>query len=220
MDVYWLERSAADVPAGDGWLSPHELARLAGLRFEKRRADWRLGRWTAKAAAASYLGIPCGNIEVRVEPSGAPMVWAGGRPAPVTVSLSHRERHALCAVAEAHAELGCDLEIAEARSDAFVADYFTQAERSFIDWAPAHSRPQRVALLWSAKESALKALRIGLRMDTRDVEVSIGDTTADSWRPLRISCGERRLDGWWKAAGRFVRTVVASPAPNSPRTIG
>ena len=35
---------------GEGldFLSPLELERLAGLRFERRRAEWLLGRWTAK----------------------------------------------------------------------------------------------------------------------------------------------------------------------------
>ena len=57
MEVYWLEQSAADVPAEDEWLSESERTVLAGLRFPKRRADWRLGRWTAKCAAAGYLNL-------------------------------------------------------------------------------------------------------------------------------------------------------------------
>jgi 4'-phosphopantetheinyl transferase len=54
MDVYWLDQTQADVPAGDEWLCAREAACLARLRFAKRRADWRLGRWTAKRALAAY----------------------------------------------------------------------------------------------------------------------------------------------------------------------
>ena len=41
--------------AGEGldFLSPPELERLAGLRFERRRAEWLLGRRTAKGLIAS-----------------------------------------------------------------------------------------------------------------------------------------------------------------------
>ena len=58
MDVYWLEQSEADVPTADDWLSENEVARLNSLRVAKRRADWRLGRWTAKCAVAASLKLP------------------------------------------------------------------------------------------------------------------------------------------------------------------
>ena len=69
------------------------------------------------------------------------------------------------------AELGCDLEIVEPRSDAFIADYFTAEEQALIERTSAADRSLLLALLWSAKESALKALRAGLRLDTRSVIV-------------------------------------------------
>ena len=46
--VAWLEQSEADLPPHDDWLSVDEALQLDRLRFAKRRADWRLGRWTAK----------------------------------------------------------------------------------------------------------------------------------------------------------------------------
>ncbi len=77
MDVYWLEQTAADLPAEDDWLSAIEVLRLDGMRFPKRHADWRLGRWTAKRALAAYLNLPSHrqdltDIEIRPAPSGAP----------------------------------------------------------------------------------------------------------------------------------------------------
>ena len=50
MNVYWLEQTEEDLPAEDDWLNASEMARLSGMRFPKRRVDWRLGRWTAKRA--------------------------------------------------------------------------------------------------------------------------------------------------------------------------
>ena len=71
----WLTSSAAEVPPGDAWLSPRERAVLAGLRLAKRRDDWRLGRWTAKAAVAVRLDVGPQRVEVLAAADGAPDAW-------------------------------------------------------------------------------------------------------------------------------------------------
>lgn len=227
MDVYWLEQAAADVPAEDDWLSASEVARLNSYRFTKRRADWRLGRWTAKRAVAICLNLPVvrhalANIEVRPAASGAPQVFLVNTPAHLNISLSHREGTAACAVALCVAALGCDLEMIEPHSDAFVADYFTIAEQELVSSAPTSDRPGLVSLLWSAKESTLKALHAGLRLDTRSVIVSPvidydKQCTADTWHPLRVSGANGHVfHGWWRCSDHLLRTVVAAPSPTPP----
>ena len=43
-------------------------------------------------------------------------------------------------------------------------------------------------LIWSAKESALKVLRTGLRRDTRSVDVSLlPDPPVDGWQPAQLA---------------------------------
>src|ERR1039457_2252479 len=103
MDVYWLEQTAADVPVENDWLHASEAVRLNGLRFPKRRADWRLGRWTAKHAVAVCLNLSLDHhslaaIEIRPATSGAPEVFLANAPARASISLSHREGTAVCAV--------------------------------------------------------------------------------------------------------------------------
>lgn len=112
----WLTRSLADVPTDDGWLGAREVEVLAGVRFEKRRADCRLGRFASKAAVAIWLGVPPGRVEVAAAPDGAPEAWLDGRRAPASPSLSHRAGRALAVVGEADTALGCDLELVEPRS--------------------------------------------------------------------------------------------------------
>ncbi|HEY1343216.1 MAG TPA: 4'-phosphopantetheinyl transferase superfamily protein [Bryobacteraceae bacterium] len=219
MDVYWLEQSASDVPETDDWLTPYERARLDSLRFPKRRADWRLGRWTAKQVVAVCLELPSpAAIEIRAAPSGAPQAFVAGDRAQLAISISHRRGVAVCAAAPDAIALGCDLELVEPRSDEFVADYLTVDEQALVAREPAV-----VNVLWSAKESALKALGEGLRLDTRRVAVEIG-TTAEGvhgWHPLRVRCpGGETLDGWWDSDGELVRTMVASPAPHPPVLFG
>jgi 4'-phosphopantetheinyl transferase len=235
METYWLEQTDSDLPSHDDWLSPDEAVLLSRMRFPKRRADWKLGRWTAKCAAAAYLNLR-GNphavreIEVRPAPSGAPELFLANRPASVTISISHRAGTAACAIAMPGALLGCDLELIEARGDTFVADYFTREEQELIWRAPGEERPRLVTLLWSAKESTLKALHEGLRLDTRCVGVTFDAQRDDEyaagvpgqyagvkrWHPLLVRYGESEAYGWWQSAEELVRTLVALPAPIAP----
>jgi 4'-phosphopantetheinyl transferase len=224
MDVYWLEQTEADVPQENNWLAPTEFSFLGGLRFADRRSNWRLGRWTAKCAVALRfdlsLSLPeLAKIEVRPAPSGAPEVFWENKPAAATISLSHRNGRAICAVAPPAVELGCDLELIEQHSDAFVADYFTAEEQALVAARTAVERPLLLALLWSAKESALKALREGLRLDTRCMIINPGNASAgaDGWSPLGIRyTGGRILDGWWQSGDGMVRTMVTAPPAAAP----
>jgi 4'-phosphopantetheinyl transferase len=226
-NIYWFEQSATDVPPSNDWLAGTELARLHRLRVPKRRADWRLGRWTAKLAVAAYLNLPAdpemlAAIEIRAAATGAPEAFLGNQPADLTISLGHRAGVAVCVVAGPGAVLGCDLEIAEPRSDEFIADYFTADEQALIAAASPAYRDQIAALLWSAKESALKALQEGLRLDTRSVvarpaELLTENDDGDYWRPLQVEHeGGQVFYGWWQATGGFLRTLVAAAAPPPP----
>jgi 4'-phosphopantetheinyl transferase len=217
MDVFWLEQRLADVPLNDDWLSVRELERLHTLKFPRRRADWRLGRWTAKQAISNLLGIAAlASIEIVAEPSGAPFVVVPNEVTGLTISLSHRSGIGACAVAE-RGVLGCDVELMEPRGEAFLQDYFTPDELALIGRAGT-DRVKAATIVWSAKESALKAVREGLRRDTRSVSVvHIGVGDASTWNPLRVRCDSGEVfDGWWCEADRLVRTLVAAPAPAVP----
>ena len=70
--VGWLVRRSVDVPDGDWWLSEAECRLQARFVVPKRLADWRLGRWTAKAALAAMLEVDHRRVAVAVAPDGAP----------------------------------------------------------------------------------------------------------------------------------------------------
>jgi 4'-phosphopantetheinyl transferase len=229
MDIYWLEQTEADVPVDNQWLSPEEEICLHSMRFPKRRTDWRLGRWTAKRALAACLELPTdahslANLEIHAAPSGAPEVFLDGAPAHVAISLSHRAGTALCTVGSGATNFGCDLEKIEPRSNAFIADYFTANEQVLIWHASPQDRSLLLALLWSAKESALKALRVGLRLDTRSLHVSPGDVWSDAvahdpgaWVPMQVHHAARIFEGWWRVQHDLMRTIVSDPPLQAPR---
>ena len=77
---------------GEGldFLSPLELERLAGLRFERRRVEWLLGRWTAKqlipASRPDLARTSLSQLSILNHPGGVPYVACqrrydpGGKP--------------------------------------------------------------------------------------------------------------------------------------------
>jgi 4'-phosphopantetheinyl transferase len=216
---------AADLPAADDWLSASESATLSSLRIAKRRDDWRLGRWTAKRAVAVHVGgisAQWSSIEIRAADSGVPEVFIDRQRAPLALSISHSAGRALCSLAPGGIALGCDIEAVAPRSAAFVADYFTVAEREAIKRAPVLEQPVLATLLWSAKESALKALREGLRLDTRSVSVILGGgEPVRGWRALSVySTGAAQVfGGWWRTHEGYVLTIVAFPPCSPPAAL-
>jgi 4'-phosphopantetheinyl transferase len=211
----WLSQGMADVPADDRWLSPREAAWIARMRFPKRRTEFRLGRWTAKKALALYLGRPAedlGGIEIDRAPDGAPAPLVDGRPAGAYITMTDRADQAVCLVGPPGRAIGCDLEVVEPRSDAFLVDFLTAAERSLVAGAADDDGRRLLAnLVWCGKESALKVLRTGLRRDTRSVEVSLpAGARLDGWSPLSVRAVEGTVfPGWWRRFGAFVLTVAA-----------
>jgi 4'-phosphopantetheinyl transferase len=210
-DAAWLVCSLADVPAGNTWLGPRERALLDGLSGEKRRAEWRLGRWTAKAAVAAWLGAAAEEVEVLAAADGSPLHEG------VSLSLSHRGSRALCVVAARGYRIGCDLEVIAPRSPAFVSRWLAPTEREILDAAAPEERDMLACALWSAKEAAVKATG-GPVIRTRQVAVELAEGTGGEWRPLSVSAGDgRRQTGWWRPDPRWVMAVVSAPGVAAPR---
>ena len=221
----WLLVHNSECPTSRDWLSTREAEHADAFRFPKRRAEWVLGRLAAKRALAALLAAEEGELaelEIRSHPDGFPLPFRRGAPLPVTLSLSHRAGVALAAVRPDCGALGCDVELVERRSEAFVRDYLDADERARVEARHA-DRDWLVPLLWSAKESALKALRLGLSLDTRDVGVrGLDDREGDGWRPLRVAVSPagRILPGFWCRRGRHVLTIVGAPDLAEPVAIG
>jgi 4'-phosphopantetheinyl transferase len=70
------------------------------------------------------------RIEVANAPSGAPYVLLDGAPAGLDVSVSDRAGWAVSVVGAGTA--GCDLELVEPRTPAFVRDFLTDAEQAYV----------------------------------------------------------------------------------------
>lgn len=210
MTLVLLVCRADEVPPGDAWLAPSELKTQQTLSFAKRRHDWRLGRWSAKQALLR-AGLARGPTDVAIEAAkdGAPEAWVGPRKIEASLSISHRG--GVGAAALFRGRVGCDLEVVEPRSKPFLRDFLTPTEQSEM------RTDSDVALCWSAKESTLKLLRVGLRRDTRSVEVRrIGQ--GPGWHPLEVIDldDDARYSGWGRRLEQLVLTVVTAPTVARP----
>jgi 4'-phosphopantetheinyl transferase len=223
--LWWLVRADRDLPAGTGWLGPVEAARLSGLRFPKRRREYLLRRFAAKHAVAALLGrstddASLAGVEISNLASGAPYLRLDGEAAHLALSISDRAGWAVCVLRAAEAgPIGCDLELIEPRSPAFVRDYLTGAERAYVHMRPGGDERHAMAnVIWSAKESALKVLGVGLRRDSRSVQVSVGPAPVDDWGALTIldRDGGDRFRGWWRRYPAFVFTVATATEAAPP----
>ncbi len=235
--MQWLARGEREVPVGQQWLTATEAQRAASMKFTKRRTEYLLRRFAGKSAVAAVTGLASdptglGRIGVLNRRTGAPYVQVDGAELGLDVSLTDRAGWAVCLVAPDLGAVGVDLEIVEPRSSGFVRDFLTPAEQALVADVPGPDGFDAAAnLIWSAKESALKVLRTGLRADTRSVEVTIadppaiadprgsGDTQGAGWRRLHVAAGADRFPGWWRRDGVFLLTVVAASGLAEPPTM-
>ncbi|MFN8481829.1 MAG: 4'-phosphopantetheinyl transferase superfamily protein [Anaerolineae bacterium] len=230
--------SAGDAPAG--LLASTESARLARLTIPKRRRDWLLGRWTAKHLLQGYLRhlthtqIPLDALAIGNDPDGAPFATLRSR-LPVSLSISHSGVYSFCAVAPLFPnctlvgapaekiEIGADIERIEHRGREFVADFFTRDELTQVDHAPEAFRDTLVTIIWSAKEAMLKALRLGLTVDTRCIDVEAipldtpahGQARTTEWADMRLGLAPSVTlpmaaapVGWWRIMDGYVLTLA------------
>lgn len=228
--MWWLAHGEHDVPGTFEWLSPHETAHLDSIRFTKRRNEFLTRRWTAKQAVANVLELDrseaaLSRVEVRHRRSGAPYATVDGTPAAVDISISDRAGWAVCLIgppgSTPSGTLGIDLELVEPRTDGFVADFFTAAERALVAGLPDRRAGDEVInLIWSAKEAALKVRQVGLRADTRTVEVDLdGSRRPDGWTALTVHGVIGPMPGWWRRDGVFLLTIVFASATDPPAAL-
>jgi 4'-phosphopantetheinyl transferase len=226
--IRWLVQSATEHRdllhgiAPPGLLHPVEQRRLAELTLSRRRSEWLIGRWTAKHLLQACLEhdlkvrLPLNVIGIYNDVRGAPvaLVDCDSRMANWAISISHSQTCGFsAALPDGAIGLGVDIERIELREWRFVEDYFTSDEIERVRAAPIEQRETLIAAIWSAKESALKALRLGLTIDTRRVHCVIDPRrySDHDWLKFDITCTPGHteiLRGWWRTWGDYVLTVA------------
>jgi 4'-phosphopantetheinyl transferase len=219
-------------------LSERELSVYLGMQVPKRRNEWLLGRTAAKELVRHYLRksaqleVPLVALDIEAARDGAPTLRANDprlrHLEAHSISLSHRDGVAVAALSTA-GPVGVDLETVEPRSPGFVEDYFTDQEKEQIGSYRGRDRDVAVTALWSAKEAALKACRLGLTVDTRAMCCTIdGEPAPRSTalagpddRPAGTSAEDGAGAGWHRTVARLDAARLRAVATNAlPTELG
>jgi 4'-phosphopantetheinyl transferase len=186
-------------------------------------------------------------IFIGADADGAPYAAKGDEQGrlPLSLSISHSQGTAFCGVIEirrleigdwrvdatsqspisnlqslTRPSLGCDLELIEPREGNFLDSFFAVEEIEAVQALRELDGMQGDILttaIWSGKEAVLKALREGLRIDTRRItcRFDLFDAPPQEWSPFTVNVDDelaRQYSGawsaWWRYAQNFVMTCA------------
>ena len=203
----------------NSFLGEQELEYLSSLRIEKRRSEWLAGRMAIKrllqAGHAELANRKLCEIQILKVENGAPCLLIDHDfRLNASISLSHSNKYVFCAYADEKDLLGVDLELIANRSVDFIQDFFTVDEIQQLNLYPQVDQPLLANLIWSAKESILKALSLGLTVDTRRINIQPGSSIASSpgWNPLGFTTEltKKDLRLYWRRENEFVLTACVT----------
>lgn len=200
-------------------LGEQEREYLNSLRIEKRRSEWLAGRLALKrllqAVHAELAGRELSEIQILKLENGAPcLLIDNDLRLNESISLSHSNRHVFCAYADEKDLLGVDLELVEKRSLDFIQDFFTVDEIHQLNLCPPADHPFLANIIWSAKEAILKALSLGLTVDTRRINIQPGSSIISSpgWNSFGFTTDliDKDLRLYWRRDDEFVLTICVT----------
>lgn len=215
--IFWKYQLMQDIPDDQSWLSESELKQYQQFRFPKRQKDWLSGRFVGKSLIKAVVfeadSILLNQLTIQNEPGGAPYPQYNQSRLNGSLSLSHRDSFAAAAWCnDEDVTIGIDLEAIETKSTGFIEDYFSKGEAEVVLTLPVEQRDVAASLLWSGKEAILKALKIGLRVDTRKLIIEVPDIKRkESWSKLTVlesPGGADNFQLFWKCIGDLIISLA------------
>ena len=210
--VEFISLAAEDEPVDPASLGAHlsagdreHYAREIAPQGARRQRDWLLGRMAARRAVAGWLGADGheASREIAYDGAGRPML-ANGLADRVFLSISHKDGIGAAAVADR--PIGIDLELLSAVRDPslFAQTAFSAEEGALlaeIGWADN----AMVAVAWSAKEAAAKALGVPLLGNEAAFVITDVD---DAHETICVAHAGGEIDAVWALDGDFVCVVA------------
>lgn len=183
-------------------LSDAEQQELATIASPQRQLGYAASRWLGKQVIASYLlhGVCPHQIQILSRDAAGhpirPVVAIEDSQKTCKIAISHNNNRVLVAIGKsATCEIGCDLETVRTINSGFQDLWFSSEEQDWIASWPCvglpnmlHSEPHRpsksnvdrksifATAVWSAKESAFKALNQGESFAPRRFRISPSKT--------------------------------------------
>jgi 4'-phosphopantetheinyl transferase len=170
-------------------LSPDEVARWQGFRFEHDRHEYLVAHVLVRSVLSSYVGISPGDWRFQAGPHGKPEVQVGRGVPPLRFNLSHTRGLAAVAVAGG-GEVGADVEwLGQPVGPDLARWALAEAEYLALQEAPGPDWARTFFSVWTLKEAYLKACGLGLSRSLQDFAFTLSPGEAP-----RIEFRERGLD--------------------------
>lgn len=169
--LWQVDLDAAPAPQAVAALSDAEWARAGRFVFRHDRRRFIAAHAALRETLSAHTGVPAALLEFVEGEFGKPVL---AEPAGVWFNLSHSQSVALIALSD-ETEVGIDVELLRPMPDAeaLAHAYFTQAERCALAAMPPAERDRAFLSCWTRKEACLKAIGMGLRIDTRSFDAGL-----------------------------------------------
>lgn len=154
------------------WLDRAEQARWNRYRYARPRHEFALCRAALRAFLCRHLDCRNDELAFETSPYGKPSATVCGARAPVSFNVSHSGAHALIALAD-RGRIGVDVEERAPRHDPDgpIRAVFSPAEQKELAAACGAHKLDLFFTLWTMKEALIKALGVGLSLDTSGFEI-------------------------------------------------
>ena len=170
-------------------LSEDEQARANRFIFDRDRHRFIETRWSLRYLLSKYIHKPANKIEIANGHKGKPYIIQDNTPTQVKFNVSHSGAAAIIAFCLGD-EIGIDIEKIrpEVATEEIARRHFSKCELDELSQLPPDQQTIGFFRCWTRKEAYLKAIGIGLGIDLRSFDVSLGaGDTAD----LRTADGHK-----------------------------
>lgn len=161
--LWWVNPDTFVVsPSALALLSEQERAQHQRFIPPKKRHEYLATRVLVRTVLGRALGMAPQALQFVSNAWGRPALWP---PAPLHFNVSHTEGLVVCLVSP-NPEIGVDTERLARAPDllALAPNVFAPQELSDLSALPANEQARRAVVLWTLKESYIKARGMGLAL--------------------------------------------------------
>ncbi|NLL05072.1 MAG: 4'-phosphopantetheinyl transferase superfamily protein [Clostridiaceae bacterium] len=177
-------------------LSEEEIRQLDSLKIEKNRIQWIAGRYAVKSALFKYklqravlMDLSC--IDVLKGEDSSPFI---PQYQDICVSITHSFPYCIAIVS--NKKIGVDLEGISEPNESLIRYFYSTEEKNILEnLKKTDEYCQRAMIFWTRKEAVSKLLKLGMRMDFRELNTSKNEMTIGNYYIYLKSyiCGEFAL---------------------------
>lgn len=174
-------------------LSEKEQKYFDSLKFDKRKRDYLVGRYTAKKLLLeNFVKNPASDfkdISILKDTDGKPELYINDKRPDIILSISHSGDFASAVASKELKFLGVDTEKIEIRSRSWAEQSFynTEYPTDLVADFSSEKSAKFFTTLWAKKEAVVKALGVGLSVDLWDIrfendKLNFYNKTLEIWK--------------------------------------